>query len=420
MNRADHGGGESLPLKILFIDPYAAFVTWGGDLSRQGCGWQIIRSDDIHAALDLFKQTAFDAIIVASLSSFERDLGVLRQAAAIRPRTVRILLSAPLSATKLAKALDVTHRSIFQGSAAEEIIAAVEQTVAVTRRLYRDKVVRSYAAFRQLPSPPAIYQELNEALNSDRASSRDIAGIVERDPALAVRILRLVNSSYFGLGRQINSLTEALTLLGLRTVRGLALSGHLNAHYPNAGSWTVFSFERLNQRSLSVARLAREICKPYGHGSVLMDQAFLAGLLLDIGMLMLAAEQGAGYLKVMRFAARKQMPLCRVEQMAYGVTHAELGAYLLNMWNISPQVVEAVQLHHTPDESACNGFTPLSAVHIADALLPSVDNEFNLDLSSALSTKHVEQINANLHLPTWKMQANAYRLRMNREQQGEQ
>lgn len=419
MNRAGHGGEKSQPLKILFIDPYAAFVTWSGELSRQGCDWQIIRSDDIHAALELFEQTAFDAIIVASISSFERDLGILRQAGAIRPRTVRILLSAPLSATKLAKALDVTHRSVFQGSAASDIIAAVEQTVTVTQRLYRDKVVRSFAAFRQLPSPPAIYRELNDALNSERASNRDIAGIVERDPALAVRILRLVNSSYFGLGRQVNNLTEALTLLGLRTVRGLALSGHLSAHYPDGGSWTAFSFERMNQRALSVARLAREICKPYGQGSVLMDQAFLAGLLLDIGMLMLAAEQGGGYIKVMRFAARKQLSLCAVEQMAYGVTHAELGAYLLNMWNISPQVVEAVQLHHTPDDSASDSFSPLSAVHIADALLPSVDNEFNLDLSSALSTAHVERIGAQLYLPTWKMQANAYRLRMKAAQEGD-
>ncbi len=413
MNRAEHDGGQTqAPLKILFIDPHSAFVTWGTGLVQLGCDWEIVRSDDTRVALDLLGQTAFDAVIVAALSSFERDIGILRQVASIKPHTARILLSPPLSTAKLAKALDVVHRTIFQGTTPEEIIAAVEQTVLVTRRLYRDKVVRSFAAFRQLPSPPAIYQELSRALSSDRTSTRDIALIVERDPALAVRILRLVNSSYFGLNRHISNLNEALTLLGLRTVRGLALAGHLSAHYPDSGNWKLFSFERMNQRALSVARLAQEICSPYAQGSVLKDQAFLAGLLLDIGMLMLAAEQGAGYLKVMRFAAKKQQPLHVVEQMAYGVTHAELGAYLLDMWNISPQVVEAVLMHHTPEESVHDSFSPLSAVHIADALLPSIENEFNLDLSCSLNEGYVERIDAKLHLPKWQMQANAYRLRL--------
>ncbi|MBV1788308.1 HDOD domain-containing protein [Marinobacterium sp. D7] len=413
MNRADSGGSHTTaPLKILFIDPHAAFVTWGSGLVQYGCNWQVVRTDDGRAALTMLAETNFDAVIVAALSSFEREIGILRQVASAKPKTARILLSPALSAANLAKALDVVHRNIFQGSSIEEIVSSVEQTVMVTRQLYRDKVVRSFAAFRQLPSPPSIYHELSRALNSDRTSTRDISAIVERDPALAARILRLVNSSYFALSRHISNLNEAVTLLGVRTVRGLSLAGHLNAHYPEASAWKVFSFDMMSQRALCVARLAQEICTPYGKGQALKDQAFLAGLLLDIGMLMLAAEQGQGYLKVMKYAARKQLPLHVVERMAYGVTHAELGAYLLNMWNLAPQVVEAVLLHHEPDEAVGDSFTPLSAAHIADALLPSIGNELDLDLSASLSENYIDRINAKQYLPSWKMQANGYRLRM--------
>ncbi|KEA63021.1 HD domain protein [Marinobacterium lacunae] len=413
MNRADSGGpAKSDPLKILFIDPHSAFVTWASGLVQYGCNWKVDRTDDARAALSMLEQTGYDAVIVAALSSFEREIGILRQVASAKPKTARILLSPPLSAANLAKALDVVHRNIFQGSSIEEIVHSVEQTVSVTRQLYRDKVVRSFAAFRQLPSPPAIYHELSRALSSDRTSTRDISAIVERDPALAARIIRLVNSSYFGLTRHISNLNEAVTLLGVRTVRGLALAGHLNAHYPEASAWKVFSFDQMNQRALSVARLAQEICSPYGKGQALKDQAFLAGLLLDIGMLMLAAEQGQGYLKVIKYAARKKLPLHVVERMAYGVTHAELGAYLLNMWNLAPQVVEAVLMHHEPDESVGNTFTPLSAVHIADSLLPSIENEFELDLTATLSDSYIERIDAKQYLPSWKMVANGYRLRM--------
>lgn len=413
MNRAAPDGPlRSAPLKILFVDPHSAYVNWANGLAQSGCDWQVQRTDDPRAAIEIFGQGNFDAVIVAVLSSFEREIGVLRQVATAKPKTARILLSPPMSAANLAKALDVVHRNIFQGSSIDEIVTAVEQTVKVIRQLYRDKVVRSFAAFRQLPSPPAIYHELSLALSSDRTSTGDISAIVERDPALAARIIRLVNSSYFGLKRHISNLNEAVTMLGVRTVRGLSLAGHLSAHYPEASAWNVFSFDQMNQRALGVARLAQEICNPYGNSQTLKDQAFLAGLLLDIGMLMLAAEQGPGYLKVIKYAARKNLPLHVVERMAYGVTHAELGAYLLNMWNLAPQVVEAVLLHHEPDESVGETFTPLSAVHIADALLPSLTNEFELDLSASLSESYVERINANQYLPGWKMVANGYRLKM--------
>ncbi|SEG49656.1 HDOD domain-containing protein [Marinobacterium lutimaris] len=421
MNRAETGESkETGPLKILFIDPHSAFVTWGSGLVQEGCNWEIVRNDDQRVALELLRQTAFDAVIVGAISSFEREIGILKQVSQIKPKVARILLSPPLSSTKLAKALDVVHRTIFQGASIEEIIASVEQTVLVTRQLYRDKVVRSFGAFRQLPSSPSIYRELSNALSSERTNTRDIAIIVERDPALAVRIIRLVNSSYFGLNRTISSLTEALTLLGVRTVRGLALSGHLNAHYPDDSGWKLFSFDRMNQRALSVARLAQEIATPFAKNNpALKDQAFLAGLLLDVGMLMLAAEQGEGYLKVLRFAARKKQPLHLVERMAYGVTHAELGAYLLDMWNLSPQVVEAVMMHHNPEESVGQTFNALCAVHIADALLPTIDNELGVDLSATLSEEYIERMDVKAHMPTWKMAANAYRIRMRDSERSE-
>ena len=417
MNRTTIGqSGDPTPLRILFIDPHSAFVTWGGELAEHGCDWQIVRMDDTQVALELLQEGRFDAVIVASLSSFERELGVLRRVADYDHRVARILLSPPLSVSKQAKALDVAHRNITQNSDLRDVISAVEQTVTVTRQLYRDKVVRSFAAFRQLPSPPGIYSELTRAVTADHNNARDIAAIVERDPALAARIMQLVNSSYFGLQRKISNLQEALTLLGVRTVRGLALAGHLRSHYGEQSQWQAFSFERLSERALSVARLAQDIAGSHEGAQVARDQAFLAGLLLDIGMLMLAAEQGDGYLKVLRYAARKELPLHVVERMAYGVTHAELGAYLLDMWNLPPQVVEAVLMHHTPDEAVSEGFTPLTAAHIADSLLPSITNEFALELNAELDEDYVQSTGCKGEFPGWKMQANAYRLRMRKSE----
>ena len=201
-------------------------------------------------------------------------------------------------------------------------------------------------------------------------------------------------------------------MLGVQTIRSLALSSHLNSHYPQDKSWKYFSFEAVNSRSLMVARLAQDIARDASEDSRVADQAFLAGLLLDIGSLILASHNPAAYHKLMVYTAKKKVRLYRVEKKALGFDHAEVGAHLLDRWQLPPQVVDAVLLHHQPALSTETAFSVLSAVHVADSLIPSVSNQTGCEMGNKLSEPYLEQIGCDKDIHRWQMLANKYRRKM--------
>jgi len=396
--------------KILFCDPTGSFLRWSEDMKSAGAQWDIERVDHLQSGLQMLASRKFDAIVVASPASPERELAYLRQIMSQSIGCVRVLYTPVLSSTYLAKALDVAHRVCLNSNSHEETIALIEQAVASNRQLSQERVRRSMAAFKQLPSPPSIFHELTRQLNSERTTSEHIAAVVSKDPALTARLLRIVNSSYFGLRQPVSNIQQAVTLIGTRTLRGLALAGHFGSHYKEAKDWNLFSLDSLQARSLMVARLAQALAKVAGGDAMLRDQAFLSGLLLDVGMVMLANEQSQSYAKIFGYAAKHNKPLAEVELKAFGVNHAQLGANLLTQWNLPPMVVDAVLYHHNPEGYFQKGLSATAIAHVADALLPSLESRLQLPLNAQLNREFLIRNDLDQFLPKWKMEANGFRL----------
>ena len=404
--------------KVLFCDPSASFMHWTEDMKRAGCNWDIERFDNLQSGLQMLAARHYDAIVVAAPATPDREVGYLRQVMQAAPHCVRVLFTPVLSSNYLIKALDVVHRVCLNSNSFEETIALVDQAIASNRMLSHEKVRRSMAAFKQLPSPPSIFHELTRQLNSERTTSEHIANVVAKDPALTARLLRIVNSSYFGMRNPVSNIQQAVTLIGTRTLRGLALAGHFGRHYREAKGWGLFSLEALQARSLMVARLAQTLAKVATKDPLVRDQAFLAGLLLDIGMVMLATEQGEAYTKIFAYAAKHQKSLDLVEMKAFGVTHAQLGANLLTQWNLPPMVVDAVLYHHRPGDYFQNGLTPMAIAHAADALLPPLEARVDVRINAELDREFLARAGLDELLPKWKMEANGFRLQAERSVSG--
>lgn len=403
----DNQGTKS---RVLFCDTNSRYAHWSDVMKRAGANWIVDRVDSLQSGLALAKTHTYDAVLVSVLTSHERELAFLRQIMTQFPTTVRILYTPMLSPTSLSKALDVTHSVCLDSASAQDVIDLVERAIAASRQLSEPKLLRSFAAFKQLPSPPSVFHELTRQLNSERTTAQHIAAVVAKDPALAARLLRIVNSSYFGLSQSISNIQQAVTLLGTRTIRGLALAGHFGSHYKSDSRSTLFSLEALQSRSLMVARLAQSLARVAGGDALLRDQAFLSGLLLDVGMVMLASEQADAYVKIFGYTAKHNRSLSDVELKAFGVTHADLGACLLTKWNLPPRVIEAVQHHHTPAAYTQTGLTPLAIAHVADALLPSLNTQPSIQANATLDTEFLAQAGLMAFLPKWRMEANGFRL----------
>ena len=219
------------------------------------------------------------------------------------------------------------------------------------------------SGIHKLPSLPATYLKLSEMFGSDDVSADAVAAVIAQDVAMTAKILQLVNSAFFGIRREITSVTEAVTYLGMETVKSLSLSVMaFSRFHPKLANFA----GQLTAHSLQVGILAREIAKSWRFAGVTAGDCFATGLLHDIGKLILADNLPTEFQNALQNARENGLTAAASEAQVFGATHAEIGAYLLWLWGLPDCVTEAVALHHKPGGSRGGA---IMAVHVADALV---------------------------------------------------
>jgi len=174
-------------------------------------------------------------------------------------------------------------------------------------------------------------------------------------------MLHLVNSAYCGLAQRISNIETAITILGLNTVRHLALTVEV---FRSFGGPSGAEFEALERHASLTARIARKLAPDRRTA----DVAFAAGLLHDAGKLVLMRRAAGAYTAAIELAARSGTSIFEAEKASLGATHAEIGAYLLGLWDLPHAIVEPVACHHTPEHIGPGGFDLIAAVALADLL----------------------------------------------------
>jgi HD-like signal output (HDOD) protein len=218
---------------------------------------------------------------------------------------------------------------------------------------------------------------------------------------MTVKVLQLVNSAFFGLRRHMSSPAEAAMLLGLDTIKTLVLWIHVFSNFtcrPVRG----FSIERLSEHCLRAGLLAREIARAEAQDARTQEEAMTAGLLHDIGRLVLATNRPDLYEQAHAAAVEQSIPLSQAEHALCGTTHAGMGAYLLGLWGLPFNIVEAVALHHNPQNCGSTAFSPLTAVHAANALLYEGCVEPNSPQLSSLDTNYLAAMGLVPRVEAWR------------------
>lgn len=388
----------------LLLDPVQSHNLTEASLRRE-TDWQLTLVTDLTEFSQHLQQQTVDIVLISSSDLHACNQGFM-DITNQQPQAVRILLHTNKTLpTSLAHLAELAHYCLNAHEAIRPFAQNSLQLVKLNRLVHKSKTADYVNSLGKLPSPPDIYQELSLALSSDKSNAKQISKIISKDPALAAKVLKVVNSAYFGLGRSISSIQEAVSLLGIRTLRALSISGQLLDQYPQHRNWSYFSFESINKRAVLVARLAQEICMDLELDTNLCDQAFIGGLLHDLGMLIFASQDSDSYRKIMVQSAQTGKHLCIIERQMLGVFHGEIAAFLLSHWKLPPAVTEAVLLHHTPQLSISREITPLTAVHIADCLLPEVTTEIGAHIGNTLSRGYVSRLGLENRLDAWNDQA---------------
>ncbi len=380
--------------RILFVDDDPSVLGGLRNFFRKDRHrWDLVFAASGESALAEFAAGHFDVIVCDMRMPGMDGATLLQHVKDDYPETTRIVLSGQADEKGIARALPVTHQFLSKPCDGEVLRAVLERTCGLRALLVNDGIKKIIGGVNRLPSHPGLYWELVSVISRGDATADEIAGIVECDPAMTAKILQLVNSAYFGLAQRVTSIAQAITYLGSDLVKGLTLGMQVFKAFDGVTT-PGFSLTQLQQHSLMTARLARRLAP----SARLRDESFTAAMVHDIGEVVLAIGCKERLAELMLARETQQAPLHVVERQLFGVTHAEVGAYLLGIWGLPFTMIEAVAFHHEPGMTVGDPEL-LALVHVADALVPRGD-----DTSSPVrpDLAFLEAAGLASRLPQWR------------------
>ena len=354
--------------QILFVDDEPMVLAGlQRTLRPQRAEWDMVFVESGAQALKHMAAQSFDVIVSDMLMPRMNGAELLKEVVRRHPATVRMVLSGHADKELVSQCVGVAHQFISKPCDPEHLKALVKNACQLAGGLLDGEVKQVIGTIDRLPSAPEVFLDLREALARPEVDTRRLGAIIQRDPGMTAKILKLVNSAFFGMRKSVSDPQEAVAYLGVEIVRTLVLSnGIFGAQSPIPTR--VFKVAEVWRHSLAVARVAKTIAQLEGLSPVRQREAYAGGILHDVGVLILASSFPDLYDQVAETVQAKAERLISAEEWAFGVSHAEVGAYLLGLWGLPAPLLETVRLHHQPLALAGEDFSPALAVHVADVI----------------------------------------------------
>jgi putative nucleotidyltransferase with HDIG domain len=352
--------------------------------------WEMAFVGSGDEALEAMDQLPFDMLVTDMRMPGMSGAELLEKVKERFPQTVRIILSGHADRDSIVRASASAHQMLSKPFDPEKLKLQLSRTVALTSYLQNSSLKKFVSRMKCIPSLPSNYHEVILELRSEDPSPARIGSIIGRDLGMTSKILQLVNSAVSGISVEISEPTQAVMLLGLDTIQAMVLSVSIFSAF-DLSTLRTGEAEQLWRHSLSISKLSRSIAQAHGVDGSALDPYQSAGLLHDIGKLMMASADPKRYRAVLDHTVAHGAELWLAEREVFGCSHAEIGAYLLGIWGLPAAIVEAVAWHHCPSESPVTEFSPLAAVHFADGVDAETRNS-SMHGSAALDHEFLDRI----------------------------
>jgi putative nucleotidyltransferase with HDIG domain len=403
MNDHQTGVGK-MTTRLLFVDD-EPFVRDGIRrlLSRRRPEWELSFADSGSAALGVMDAGTFDIVVSDMRMPGMDGAELLTQVRERDPGVVRIILSGQSDREAALRAARVAHQFLAKPFDAPFLEATLDRLCSLRELLSDETLQDLVGGLESLPSAPRLYTQLVELLARQEASLDEVVGVLNQDPAMCVKVLQMVRSAFFGTQLDTVSIEEAVARLGFNVIKSLALTAGVFAAFKQNGEIPGFSAGAEQQHALAVARAAQRILR----GGPNADEAFMAGMLHDVGKLVLASKKPEVLRGLLEQARAEGQNLAHVERQVLQTTHAEIGGYLLGIWGLPRSVVEAVANHHAPLRLSHPRFDTLTAVHVADALVRELESSASEAVPGSQGRadgEYLEAVGVADRLPEWRDQ----------------
>ena len=364
-------------MRVLFVDDERRVLeAIERTLFQLDVDWQVTFAEGGSAAVEQLAQAHFDVIVSDMRMPGIDGAALLAHVCEKYPHAARIVLSGQTDEAAAFRVVRVAHQFLAKPCSSETLRQVIERTRELRQWLSEERLQAAVGRVDHLPSTPRLFSELSKALDDEGSSADTVAAIVRQDPAMSSKVLQVVNSSFFSTGANISDVRVAVLRLGMKTIRNLALGiGAFDSLGKNSGRSGV-SVDDLQKRSLAIAKLSSRIAQ----GRDDPDAAFMAGLVCDVGELVLGA------------APPTEVAVDSSQSRADVVSHAEVGAFLLGLWGLPFSIVEAVANHHSPQRNAHDRLGLPQIVWLASCLVEGLEPD----------PEYLNRIGAEALLPRFK------------------
>jgi HD-like signal output (HDOD) protein len=384
--------------RILFVDDEPLMLQGLRNLLwKDKSRWDLVFANGGQEALDLLENAPCD-LVVSDMQMPGMDGPELLAAVSSRhPAAVRLILSGYADRASMLRGAPMAHQYLGKPCNSATLRGAIERGLGLRAVLENEALRCMVGKITNLPSLPPSYHQLTRAVSDPKCGISEIAVIVQSDPAMAIRVLQLVNSAFFGATSEVTSIPQAVRSLGTELIRGLALVGNILSALESKPS-DEFSTDQWQENWIRSARLA----KSFMTDPVKAETAFTAALVRDVGKIILASEMPGRFSEILREVKATGRTQHAVEREQLGVTHAEIGAYLLGVWGLPFSVVQGVAFHHAPHLPPDGVVDIIAAVHVAGTLMDARDMIHPpAEAASLLDAEFLKASGADRELPRW-------------------
>lgn len=350
---------------ILFVDDEIDVLNaMKRNLRSRRNEWDLHYVNSAREAMDLMKSRRMDVLVTDIRMPDIDGVTLLEHTKALYPETLRLALTGQVEEQQFQKVISLAHRFLGKPCPADTVIDIIEKATA-SKALYQS--VSCVFNVDELPSPPSTFQKLQTLINDPETDFVQISDVVSSDAAISVKLLKVVNSAFFGLSTKITSAADAAVYLGTSNLFSIATSLCLFREFDSAKLRA--ELEVLATHCFKVANASKKICLIEKAPKVAVDQAFTVGLLLATGKLVLLSKRPDEWFQAIELAESKGLSLCEAQQRVLGFDYLEIGAQLLDLWGLPLEVVEAIRLPCMEQQSDQTKGVTGCAAHFSNHLL---------------------------------------------------
>jgi putative nucleotidyltransferase with HDIG domain len=353
------------PANVMLVTDDPSVFDMRARLSEAHQLWEILSVPTAQKALThLEADSNIDAVVVGHRLGDTDARALLEALRASFPEVARVAIAQSSAAAKALQSARAADGTVDLPVDAVALSHVLERAVAMRWRMNDPQLQQLLTEIDTLPSPPAAIVELSQALSEPQVEIPEVASIIESDPAMSAKLLQLVNSAGFGLSQHMSDVDQAVAYLGLSTVRNMLTAVELLGAFYGIPEDMIPEVEIHRGHALAVAELAQRLPKDRQE----QHEAFAAGMLHDVGLLALMARAPERYL-ALRAEVKSGRELESAELDVLGVSHATIGANILEEWMLPSAVCEAVARSHDADQLSDHVPNAVHAVFVAEQLI---------------------------------------------------